>query len=84
MKKEEAWETAEVVSGRLVEIDKESSRIGIEIKEYDETEKLAWALHYYDVSEDFSDEDYKKLLNDLDSYVKAKLLDGEITEISIM
>lgn len=80
MKKEE-WETAEVVFGRLIEINKESSRVGIEIKEYDEPEELAWVIRYYDVSEHLSDEDYKKLFNALGRDIKVKLVDGEVTEI---
>ena len=84
MNREKVWKTARVVSGRLVEIDKESHRVGIEIKEYDDPAELAWVIRYYDVPKDFSDEDYKKLLKDLDSHVKAKLVDGEITEISVM
>lgn len=82
MNNNEEWKTAEVVFGRLIEINKKYPRIGIEIKEiHPETERWIWVPHYYKVSKDFSNEDYEELLNYLDRDIKVKLINGELTEI---
>lgn len=81
--KKETWKTAEVVSGRLKDIDRETSTIIIEAKEVDPVEEAQWIYvpRCYDLSDDLSDEDHEKLLNHLGNDIKVKLIDGEITEI---
>lgn len=82
MNNKEDWKTAEIVFGKLRKIDREHRRVGIELKEIDpDSERWIWVPHYYKVSEDFSSKGYETLLEHLDSDIKIKLIDGQVTEI---
>lgn len=75
--KELSWETARVVSGRLVGINKSAKDITIEIKGedgecFDED---------YDLPEDFTKDQFEELLDYLDLDVRIIMLDSTVVKI---
>ena len=74
---EQFWETARVVSGRLIGISKNANEITVEIgSEDDELFK-----EDYDLPEDFEKEQFEELLEYLDLNVRVVLLDSTVIKI---
>jgi hypothetical protein len=75
--KELSWETARVVIGRLVGIDKNANEITIETK----GEDGEWLEEDYDLPEDFANDQFEELLDYLDLDVRVILLDSTVIKI---
>jgi len=72
------WETARVVSGRLIGINKNTNEITIEIK----GEDSEWFEEDYDLPEDFEEDQFEELLDYLDLDVRVTLLDSTVIKIT--
>ncbi len=75
--RETSWETARVVSGRLIGINKNASEITIET----EGEDGEWFEEDYDLPEDFAQDQFEELLDYLDLDVRVILLDSTVIKI---
>ncbi|MGD8506417.1 MAG: hypothetical protein PVF15_07115 [Candidatus Bathyarchaeota archaeon] len=75
--KEQFWETARVVSGRLIGINKNANEITIET----ESEDDELFKEDYDLPEDFEKEQFEELLEYLDLNVRVVLLDSTVIKI---
>ncbi len=71
------WETARVVSGRLIGINKSASEITLEI----EDEDGEWFVEDYDLPEDFAESQFEELVDYLDLGVRVTLLDNTVVKI---
>lgn len=76
--KELSWETARVVSGRLIGIDKNANEITIETR----GEEGEWFEEDYDLPEDFEQDQFEELLDYLDLDVRVVLLDSTVIKIA--
>lgn len=74
---EQFWETARVVSGRLIGINKNANEITVEI----ESEDDELFKEDYDLPEDFDKEQFEELLEYLDLNVRVVLLDSTVMKI---
>ena len=75
--KELSWETARVVFGRLIGINKNANEITIETK----GEDGEWFEEDYDLLEDFAEDQFEELLDYLDLDVRVILLDSTVIKI---
>lgn len=75
--KELSWETARVVFGRLIGINKNANEITIETK----GEDGEWFEEDYDLLEDFAEDQFEELLDYLDFDVRVVLLDSTVIKI---
>lgn len=75
--RETSWETARVVSGRLIGINKNASEITIET----EGEDGEWFEEDYDLPEDFAKDQFEELLDYLDLDIRVILLDSTVIKI---
>lgn len=75
--RENSWETARVVSGRLIGINKNASEITIET----EGEDGEWFEQDYDLPEDFAKDQFEELLDYLDLDIRVILLDSTVIKI---
>jgi len=72
-----SWETARVVFGRLIGIDKDSYEITLEVAGEDGHFEVDYSL-----PEDFEDDLFEELLDCLDSAVKVVLLDNTVIRLA--
>jgi len=72
-----SWETARVVFGRLIGINKGASEITLEI----EREDSGWFEEDYDLPEDFAEDQFEELVDYLDLGVRVTLLDNTVVKI---
>lgn len=72
-----SWETAHVVFGRLIGINKSASEITLEI----EGEDGGWFEEDYDLPEDFAEDQFEELVDYLDLGVRVTLLDNTVVKI---
>ena len=72
------WETARVVSGKLVGINKNANEITIET----ESEDGEWFEEDYELPVEFAKEQFEDLLDYLDSDVRIILLDSTVIKIA--
>ncbi len=75
--RELAWETARVVFGRLIGINKNANEITLETK----GEDGEWFEGDYDLPEDFAQDQFEELLDYLDLDVRVILLDSTVIKI---
>lgn len=75
--RENSWETARVVSGRLIGINKNASEITIET-EGEDGERFE---QDYDLPEDFAKDQFEELLDYLDLDIRVILLDSTVIKI---
>jgi phosphopantothenoylcysteine synthetase/decarboxylase len=75
--REISWETARVVFGRLVGINKNANEITIET----EGEDGEWFEEDYDLPEDFAKDQFEELIDYLDLDVRVVLLDSTVIKI---
>ncbi len=71
------WETARVVSGKLIGINKNTNEITIETK----GEDGEWFVEDYELPEDFEQDQFEELLDYLDLGIRVVLLDGIVIRI---
>jgi len=71
------WETARVISCRLIGINKNASEITIET----EGEDGEWFEEDYDLPEDFEKDHFEELLDYLDLDIRVILLDSTVMKI---
>ncbi|MFQ6087020.1 MAG: hypothetical protein ACE5OV_03260 [Candidatus Bathyarchaeia archaeon] len=75
--RELSWETARVVSGRLIGINKSANEITVETK----GEDGEWLEEDYELPEDFEKDQFEELLDYLDLDVRVILLDSTVIKI---
>ncbi|MCZ2856197.1 MAG: hypothetical protein O2U62_03795 [Candidatus Bathyarchaeota archaeon] len=71
------WETARVVFGRLIGINKNASEITIETKGDDDE----WFEEDYDLPRDFPQDQFEELIDYLDLDIRVVLLDSTVVKI---
>lgn len=71
------WETARVVFGRLIGINKNTNEITIQI----EGEDGEWFEEDYILPEDFAKDQFEELLDYLDLDIRVLLLDSTVIKI---
>lgn len=71
------WETARVVFGRLIGINKNASEITIETKGDDDE----WFEEDYDLPRDFPQDQFEELIEYLDLDIRVVLLDSTVVKI---
>ncbi len=72
-----SWETARVVFGRLIGINKNASEITIETKGDDDE----WFAEDYDLPRDFPQDQFEELIDYLDLDIRVVLLDSTVVKI---
>ncbi len=72
-----SWETARVVFGRLIGIDKNANEVTVETR----GEDGGWFEEDYDLPEDFAEGQFEELVDYLDLGIRVVLLDNIVVRI---